>query len=180
MHDEGPIKGQDRDFVLVEEEDTDLGSQSLRLKDTIIKEKEVEIEALSLDLERAKWIINFLEQKNKQLEDKQAIMELQTTRENRQVEKRRKIKMTSLEQENEADRESWLERVNIHLEKMLDKANKEKKVFCHMAYHYLARNKICKTRINSLKAKLKRSLRAKKEQDKLKILAEASLAQQSN
>jgi len=100
-------------------------------------------------------------------------------RENRQMEKKRKIKMTSLEQEIEADRESWLERVNIHLEKMLDKANKEKKMLCHMAYHYLARNKICKTRVKGLKAKLRRALRAKKQHDKLKILAEASLAQQS-
>ena len=67
---------------MVEEEDTDLGSQSSRLKDVIIKEKEAEIQALSLDLEGAKWIINYLEQQNKQLEDKQTIMELQTIREN--------------------------------------------------------------------------------------------------
>jgi len=105
------------------------------------------------------------------------MMELQNIRENRQLAKKRKIKLTSLEQEIEDDRESWLERVNIHLEKLLDKANKEKKMLQHMAYHYLARNKICKTRIRSLKAKLGRSLKAKKEQDKLKILAEASLAQ---
>ena len=152
LHDEGPSKGQNKDFVLVEEDDTDLSSQSSRLKDVVIKEKEAEIQALSLDLERAKWIINFLEQENKQLEDKQTIMELQTIRENRQVAKRRKIKMTSLEQDIEADRESWLEKVNIHLEKLLDKANKEKNMLRHMAYYYLARNKICKTRIRSLKA----------------------------
>lgn len=78
MHDEGPSEGQDRAFVLVEEDDTVLGSQSSRLKDMIIKEKEDEIQALSLDLERSKQIINFIEQENKQLEDKQAIMELQT------------------------------------------------------------------------------------------------------
>jgi len=65
LHDEGPSEGQERDFILIEEEDTDLGSQSSRLKDVIIKEKEVEIQALSLDLERAKWIINYLEQQNK-------------------------------------------------------------------------------------------------------------------
>jgi len=63
----------------------------------IIKEKGAEVQALSLDLERDKWIIKFLEQENKQLEDKQAIMELQTIRENWQVAKRRKTKMTSLE-----------------------------------------------------------------------------------
>ena len=67
---------------MIEEEDTNLGSQSSRFKDVIIKEKKAEIQALSLDLEKAKWIINYLEQQNKQLEDKQTIMELQTIREN--------------------------------------------------------------------------------------------------
>lgn len=71
MHDEGIFEGQDRDFIFVEENDTDLGYQSSRLKDIVIKEKEADIKALSLDLERANWIINFLEQENKQLEDKQ-------------------------------------------------------------------------------------------------------------
>jgi len=61
MHEEGPTKGQGRDFILIEEDVTDLGSQNSKLKDMIIKEKEVEIQALSLNLERAKWIINFLE-----------------------------------------------------------------------------------------------------------------------
>lgn len=70
-----------------------------------------------------------------------------------------------------------MERVNIHLEKLLDRANKEKNMLHHMTYHYLARNKICKTRIRSLKAKLGRALKDKKEKDKLRILAEASLAQ---
>lgn len=69
----------------------------------IMKEKEAEIQVLSFDLESAKWIINFLEHENKQMEDKQAIMELQTIRKNRQVAKRRKIKMTSLEKEIEAE-----------------------------------------------------------------------------
>ena len=87
LHDEGPSESQDRDFVLVEEDDTDLGSQSSRLKDEIIKEKEAEIQSLSLDLERAKWIINYLKQHKKQLEDKKKIMELQTIMENRQLAK---------------------------------------------------------------------------------------------
>jgi len=99
----------------------------------IIKEKEAKIQALSLNFERTKWIINFLEQENKQLTDKQAIMELQMIRENRKNAKKRKIKMTSLEQELDDDRESWLERVNIHLENILEKANKKKKILCHMA-----------------------------------------------
>ena len=62
MHEEVLLKGQDKDFVLIEEDVTDLGSQSSKLKDMIIKE-EAEIQALSLDLERAKWIINFLRKK---------------------------------------------------------------------------------------------------------------------
>jgi len=177
MHEKSPPEGKHREFVLIEEDVTDLGSQISRLKDMIIKEREVEIQALQLNLERANWIVNFLEQENKQLIDKQAIVELQMIRESRQEAKKRKIKMTSLEQEIEDDKESWLERVNIHLQKMLEKANKEKKMLCHMAYHYLTRNKICKTRVKRLKAKLRRALRAKKEHDKLKILAEASLAQ---
>ena len=40
--------------------------------------------------------------------------------------------MTSIEQEIEADRETWLERVNIHLEKLLEKANKENNMLRHM------------------------------------------------
>ena len=75
--------------------------------------------------------------------------------------------MTPHEQEIEFDRESWLERTNMHLEKMLEKANKEKKMLRHMAYHYLARNKVCKVRIRTLKARLKKALRKKKEQDKI-------------
>ena len=90
MHEEGPSKGQERDFILIQEDDTNLGSQSSRLKE-IIKEQEVDIHALYLNLERAKWIINYLEQRNEQLEDKQTIMELKTIRENKQAAKRKKV-----------------------------------------------------------------------------------------
>jgi len=62
---------------------------------------------------------------------------------------------------------------------ILEKENKEKKILRHMVYHYLTQNKICKTRVKRLMAKLKRDLRSKKDQDKLKILVEASLAQHS-
>lgn len=87
--------------------------------------------------------------------------------------------MTTLEQEIEANRESWLERKNMNLEKLLEKANKEKNMLRHMAYHYLARNKIFKERIRTLKAKLRKILRRKKDQERLKSLAEASLTQHS-
>jgi len=178
LHDEGPSEGQERDFILTQDDDVDLGPQSSRLKE-IIEEQEAGIHALALNLERAKWIINYLEQRNKQLEDQQMIMELQSIRENRQAAKRRKIKLTPLEQEIEADREYWLEREKMHLLKLLEMANKEKNMLRHMAYHYLARNKICKARIRTLKAKLRKTLRRKKDQYKLKILAEDSLAQHS-
>lgn len=67
----------------MEEDDIDLGSQGSRIKDMIIKEKETEIQALSVKLERSKWIIKYLEQENKQLTDKQDIMELKIIEENR-------------------------------------------------------------------------------------------------
>ena len=87
--------------------------------------------------------------------------------------------MTSIEREIEADRENWLERVNIHLEKLLEKAKKENNMLRHMKNHYWARNHVCKARIKSLKAKLKRALKRRKRHDRLQILAEAYLAQHS-
>ena len=101
------------------------------------------------------------------MEDQKTIMELQNIGENRQETKRRKVKLTPLEQEINADRESWLERANSHLEKMLEKAIREKTMLRHMAHHYLVRNKVCKARIGILKAKLKKASRKKKEQDRL-------------
>lgn len=103
-------------------------------------------------------------------------MELQTIRENKQAKKIKIVKLTSLEQEIDVDWEYWLERENVHLEKLLEKSNKEKMMLQCMAYRYLAQNKICKTRIKCLKAKLRKTLRRKKDQDKLKILLEACLA----
>ena len=50
MHEEVLPKGKDIDFILIEEDVTNLGSQISRLKDMIIKEKEAEIKALSLNL----------------------------------------------------------------------------------------------------------------------------------
>jgi len=120
----------------------------------------VDINALSLNLERAKWIIKYLEQRNKQLEDQETIMELRNIRENQQTAKRRKVKFTTLEQEINVDCESWLER-------MLEKAINEKNMFRNMAYHYLLRNMVCQGRIRNLKAKLKKRSRRKKAQDKI-------------
>ena len=97
-------------------------------------------------------------------------MELQNIRENRQAAQRRRIEFTSLEQEINDDQESWLERVNIHLEGFVDKADRDKELFRHMAFHYMARNKVCKARIRNIKAKLKKAIRKqkrKKEHDRI-------------
>ena len=49
----------------------------------------------------------------------------------------------------------------------------------HMGYHYRTWNKICNMRMKRMKAWLRRALEGKKEKGRLKILAEASLANQS-
>ena len=106
-------------------------------------------------------------------------MDLQKICENRQAARRSPTEMTPIEQEIEADRDTWLERVNIHLEKLLEKVNKENNMLRHMKNHYWARNHICKARIKILKIRLRRTLKRRKRHDRLQILAEASLAQHS-
>jgi len=76
-------------------------------------------------LERDKWNMKYLEHRNKQLEDQQVIMELQNIREHRQAAQRRRVELTSLEQEINEDREANLERVNMNLERLLDEADKD-------------------------------------------------------
>lgn len=187
MHEKDHSDGHEGDFDLVNHEETqgvdviDLDAQDPRtVIDMIIKEQEAEIQALSVNLERAKWVIKYLEQENKQLIDKQVLMELQMIKENQQKAKKAKVKLTSIEQEIENDRENWLERVSINLEKLLENANRDKKMFHHMAYHYMTWNKICNIRMRKLKERLRKALKSKKEKDKLKILAEASLDHQRN
>ena len=104
-------------------------------------------------------------------------MELQNIRENQQVARRSPIAMTPIEREIEADRENWLERVNIHLEKLLEKANKENNMLRHMKKHYWARIHDYKAKIKILKVRLRRALKRRKRHDRLQILAEASLAE---
>ena len=61
MQEEGPLGGQDTDFILI---DDDLISPSSNLRETIQKQK-AEIDALSVKLQRAQWVINYLEQRSK-------------------------------------------------------------------------------------------------------------------
>ena len=93
MQDEEPSCEQETDFILIHDDDTDTGPQSAKLRE-IIQEQQTKIQALSLDLERAKWTMKYLEQRNKQLEDQQSIMELQNICEHRQATQRRRIEFT--------------------------------------------------------------------------------------
>ena len=45
-----------------------------------------------------------------------------------------------MEQEINEDQEANLKRVNMHLERLLDKADKDLALLRHMAFHYRARN----------------------------------------
>jgi len=88
------------------------------------------------NLERAKYVITYLEQENTQLSDKQVLMELEILKVKRQSSKEAPVTLSPIEKEMEDDRETWLERVNLHLEKLLQKANRYNQMIRHMAYHY--------------------------------------------
>ena len=72
MQDEGPLGEplgeRETEFVLLHDDDTDTEPKSAQIKE-IIQEQQVEVQALSLDLERAKWNMKYLEHRKKQLED---------------------------------------------------------------------------------------------------------------
>jgi len=65
-------------------------------------------------------------------------MELKNFREHRQAPRRRRVELTYLEKEIIKDREANLERVNMHLGRLLDKTDKDLVLLRHMAFHYLA------------------------------------------
>ena len=85
--------------------------------------------------------MTYLEQRNKQIEDRKAEIELQLIKENRQH--IMAAQGRPMEQRDE-DREANLKRVNMHLERLLEKADKDHALLRHMAFHYMARNKVCK------------------------------------
>ena len=58
MQDEGPSGSQDTDFILI---DDDVSSPSSKLRETI-QEQKTEIDALTNKLQKAQWVINYLEQ----------------------------------------------------------------------------------------------------------------------
>ena len=73
MHYEGPSGGRDTDCTLI---DVDASSPSSKLRE-VIQEQKAEIGTLKENLQRAQWVIKYLEQWNKQLEDQHTLLELQ-------------------------------------------------------------------------------------------------------
>ena len=79
-----------------------------------------------------------------------------------------------LAMEIEIDRESWLERANIHLEAKLEKANKDLYLQIIMTKHYAQRNQFAREKL--IKAQIEiQTLKEEKDQASLGILAQASL-----
>lgn len=72
MHEEGPSRGHDIDATF---SDVDRSSPSSKLKE-IIQEHKAEINNLNKKFLKEKWVINYLEQRNKQLEDQHTLIEL--------------------------------------------------------------------------------------------------------
>ena len=73
------------------------------------------------------------------------------------------------------DREFWLDKVNFHLDKLLEKANRNNKLQKKMAIHYYIRNGVTKVKIKQLKEKLKETLISQEEKGKLDFLVDASI-----
>ena len=116
-------------------------------------------------------VIEYLEHHNKQLEDQQELIELQRIQEDQKLARKRHGDMTPFE------REIVLERANIHLEKLLAKANRDKDMLRLMKHRYWARTHVCLARMKILKARLRWVLRRRKREDRLRILADASLVE---
>jgi len=165
MLDEGPSGDLDTDII-----DLDINSPSSELKE-IIQQQKAKNHLLQKKLEMAKWTINYLEQRNKQLEDEHMLYELRQIREDRNLARKRPGDLTPIE------RESMLIRVNTHLEKLLVKENRDKDMLCHMKTHYWACMHVCKTKIKILKRHLNKAQKRRKKPDPLQILAEASLVE---
>ena len=66
----------------------------------------------------------------------------------------------------------WL---NAHLERLLAKANQDKKLLRNMKNHYWAQMHVCKAKMKVLQRRLVKAQKRRKRPDPLHILAEASL-----
>lgn len=73
------------------------------------------------------------------------------------------------------ERESMLILLNAHLERLLAKANQDKKLLRNMKNHYWARMHVYKAKMKVLQRRLAKTQKRRKNPDPLHILAEASL-----
>ena len=96
----------------------------------IIRQREEENLVLQQKLQMAQWTITYLEQRTKQLEEEKELDELWRIRSDRTLNRRRPGDPLP------ADRESMLIRVNAHLERLLEKPNRDKELLCNMKTHY--------------------------------------------
>jgi len=135
----------------------------------IIRQREAENRLLQQKLDMAQWTVNYLEQRNKQLEEEKELDELWRIRSDRTLNRRRPGDPLPKE------RESMLIRVNAHLEKLLAKANQDKRLLRNMKNHYWARMHVCKAKMKMFQRRLTKALERKKKTNPLRILAEASL-----
>ena len=74
------------------------------------------------------------------------------------------------------ERESMLTRVNAHLQRLLEKANEDKRLLRNMKNHYWARMHVCKVRMKNLQRRLTEAINRRKKTNPLRILAEVSLS----
>ena len=87
---------------------------------------------------------------------------------------------TLFEQEIEKNQEAWLERVNDHLEKKLEKANRDLDLQRRMTRHYKKLNQFSRRKLKATQEKLKEAKRkrlaqkSRKDTSKLQILASSS------
>lgn len=73
------------------------------------------------------------------------------------------------------DKEYWLNRVNQHLEKLLEKENRDKQLLRHMAHHYQAQNMIANAKVKQLENKLKKAKKDQKDGGNLEMISKASM-----
>jgi len=72
-------------------------------------------------------------------------------------------------------RDFWLEKLNFHVDKILEKANRDNKLQNKMPIHYYTRNHVAKVEIKLLKEKLKETLISQEGKGKLYFLVGASI-----
>ncbi len=109
VQEEDPNGEEERDFDLSDHDEPeqrytchgveiiDLENQDEEtIKDIIIQEREAQVQALENNLGRAKYVITYLEQENKQLSAKQVLMELEILKLKRHSGKETQVTLTPI------------------------------------------------------------------------------------